>query len=36
LYMFTLLGMFLHLLGDIMYMVVDRRIDLSASRVLQS
>jgi microcin C transport system permease protein len=36
LYMFTLLGMFLHLFGDIMYMVVDRRIDLSASRGLQS
>ncbi|MES2252743.1 MAG: microcin C ABC transporter permease YejB [Pseudomonadota bacterium] len=32
LYMFTLLGMFLHLLGDICYMLVDRRIDLSASR----
>jgi microcin C transport system permease protein len=32
LYMFTLLGMTLHLIGDIMYMVVDRRIDLSASR----
>lgn len=32
LYMFTLLGMFLHLIGDIMYMVVDRRIDLNASR----
>ncbi len=36
LYMFTLLGMFLHLVGDIMYMIVDRRIDLSASRGLQS
>ncbi len=32
LYMFTLLGMALHLIGDIMYMIVDRRIDLSASR----
>lgn len=32
LYMFTLIGMFLHLIGDIMYMIVDRRIDLSASR----
>jgi microcin C transport system permease protein len=32
LYMFTLLGMMLHLLGDVCYMLVDRRIDLSASR----
>lgn len=32
LYMFTLLGMALHLIGDLMYMVVDRRIDLSVSR----
>lgn len=32
LYMFTLLGMVLHLLGDLCYMLVDRRIDLSASR----
>jgi microcin C transport system permease protein len=32
LYMFTLIGMFLHLIGDLMYMVVDRRIDLNASR----
>ncbi len=32
LYMFTLLGMALHLIGDLMYMIVDRRIDLSASR----
>jgi microcin C transport system permease protein len=32
LYMFTLLGMALHLIGDMMYMIVDRRIDLSASR----
>ena len=36
LYMFTLLGMFLHLISDIMYMVVDRRIDLSASRNLHN
>jgi|694.fasta_scaffold33509_4 microcin C transport system permease protein len=36
LYMFTLLGMFLHLIGDIMYMIVDRRIDLNASRELQT
>lgn len=32
LYMFTLIGLVLHLLGDIAYMVVDRRIDLAASR----
>ena len=32
LYMFTLLGMMLHLLGDVCYMLVDRRIDLSVSR----
>lgn len=32
LYMFTLLGMFLHLIGDIAYMMVDRRIDIAASR----
>lgn len=32
LYMFTLLGMFLHLIGDIAYMLVDRRIDIAASR----
>lgn len=32
LYVFTLLGMFLHLVGDIFYMIVDRRIDLSAAR----
>jgi microcin C transport system permease protein len=32
LYMFTLIGMVLHLLGDLCYMLVDRRIDLSASR----
>eukprot|EP01037_Dinobryon_pediforme_P013244 gene13244-13352_t len=31
LYMFTLLGMALHLIGDMMYMIVDRRIDLSAN-----
>ena len=32
LYMFTLVGMFFHLLGDLAYMLVDRRIDLAASR----
>jgi microcin C transport system permease protein len=32
LYMFTILGMFLHLIGDLTYMLVDRRIDISASR----
>jgi microcin C transport system permease protein len=32
LYIFTLMGMFLHLIGDLAYMLVDRRIDLSASR----
>ncbi len=32
LYMFTLLGMFLHLIGDLTYMLVDRRIDLSESK----
>jgi microcin C transport system permease protein len=32
LYMFTLLGMFMHLIGDLMYMLVDRRIDLTVSR----
>ena len=32
LYMFTLLGMVLHLVGDLLYMAVDRRIDLSAAR----
>lgn len=32
LYMFTLIGMFLHLIGDLTYMLVDRRIDLAASR----
>ena len=32
LYMFTLIGLVLHLLGDIAYMLVDRRIDLAASR----
>lgn len=36
LYMFTLLGMFLHLIGDITYMIVDRRIDLNASRKIQN
>lgn len=32
LYLYTIVGMFLHLLGDLTYMIVDRRIDLSASR----
>lgn len=32
LYIFTLMGMFLHLIGDLAYMLVDRRIDLAASR----
>jgi microcin C transport system permease protein len=32
LYMFTLVGMTFHLLGDLAYMLVDRRIDLAASR----
>lgn len=32
LYMYTLIGMFLHLVGDLSYMMVDRRIDLAASR----
>jgi microcin C transport system permease protein len=32
LYMFTFLGMFLHLISDLAYMFVDRRIDLAASR----
>lgn len=32
LYMFTLLGMFLHLIGDLSYMLIDRRIDLNTSR----
>lgn len=32
LYMFTLLGMALHLIGDIAYMAVDRRIDLTQKR----
>ncbi|MDP2194171.1 MAG: microcin C ABC transporter permease YejB [Alphaproteobacteria bacterium] len=32
LYMFTLLSLVLHLIGDLCYMAVDRRIDLSASR----
>jgi microcin C transport system permease protein len=32
LYMFTLVAMFFHLLGDLAYMAVDRRIDLTASR----
>ncbi len=32
LYVYTLLGMILHLLGDLTYMFVDRRIDLAASK----
>ncbi|WP_032112517.1 microcin C ABC transporter permease YejB [Candidatus Paracaedibacter symbiosus] len=32
LYIYTLIGMFLHLIGDLTYMLVDRRIDLAASR----
>lgn len=32
LYMFTLLSLVLHLVGDLLYMVVDRRIDLESSR----
>lgn len=32
LYMFTLIGMLLHLIGDLTYMLVDRRIDLAAGR----
>jgi microcin C transport system permease protein len=32
LYMFTLVGMIFHLLGDLAYMLVDRRIDLTAGR----
>jgi microcin C transport system permease protein len=32
LYIFTLIGMVLHLIGDLTYMIVDRRIDLAASR----
>jgi len=32
LYIFTLVGMVFHLLGDLAYMLVDRRIDLAASR----
>lgn len=32
LYMFTLLSLFLHLLGDVLYMLVDRRIDLEQKR----
>lgn len=32
LYMFTLIGMILQLIGDLIYMLVDRRIDLTASR----
>jgi microcin C transport system permease protein len=32
LYMFTLVGMIFHLLGDLTYMLVDRRIDLAAGR----
>ena len=33
LYLFTLLGLFLHLLGDLAYMAVDPRIDLTESRL---
>jgi microcin C transport system permease protein len=33
LYMFTLLGMALHLIGDVCYMMIDRRIDLDAGRL---
>jgi microcin C transport system permease protein len=32
LFIYTLIGMFLQLIGDLTYMLVDRRIDLSASR----
>lgn len=32
LFVFTLIGMLLHLIGDLAYMMVDRRIDLSDSR----
>lgn len=32
LYMFTLLSLVLHLIGDLLYMVIDRRIDLESSR----
>ncbi|MEI8295156.1 MAG: microcin C ABC transporter permease YejB [Alphaproteobacteria bacterium] len=32
LYFFTLIGLFLHLINDITYMLVDRRIDLAASK----
>ncbi len=32
LFIYTLIGMFLQLVGDLTYMLVDRRIDLSASR----
>lgn len=32
LFIYTLIGMFLQLIGDLTYMIVDRRIDLSASR----
>ncbi len=31
LYLFTLMGLFLHIIGDMMYMVVDPRIDLAKS-----
>ncbi|CAO5676190.1 MAG: Inner membrane ABC transporter permease protein YejB [Holosporales bacterium] len=31
LYMFTLLGLFLHLIGDLLYMILDKRIDLNGS-----
>ena len=32
LYIFTLLGLLLHTVGDVMYTVVDPRIDLEAGR----
>jgi len=32
LYMFTLLSLVLHLIGDLFYMIIDRRIDLESSR----
>lgn len=32
LYMFTLLNLFLHILGDLLYMVVDKRIDLEQQK----
>jgi microcin C transport system permease protein len=32
LYMFTLLGLFLHLVGDLIYMLIDKRIDLDQAK----